>query len=558
MRIIKHTFFWFTLSAAFLAGISACAPSHRLPIVDGMEVAAMVNGEPISRKEYENEIMSLHSDMSGKEKPGHGNTGAKKIDYSGLLERLVNTRLIVQEARNIGINELPEVRELFDTNARQTLRIVLMKEHAKDARPDEAVVERLYKKAVEEWKLASVMFQKESDARSMEAQIRKGGSFDELADKAIAAGKAKGEKAEEYFKSGAIIPAVRETLSKMEVGSVSPVVPVPKGFALMKLEDIRYPDSPEKKEEARQQALQLKRSEVLHEFVDALKKKYVTIHKEVLDGLDYGATIAEFEKVMKDERVIAEIEGEAPITISELSDELKQKYFHGIEHAIGEKKLVEQKYQVLDEMLRKRVLMKEARIQDIENTDAYKESIKRYENAVVFGVFVKKVIEPEVKIMESEVKTYYQGHLSEFTSPEMMRLDSVVFTKRSDAEGAMKKLLAGDQLSWLKSHAEGQVEKDAKGLLAIDGKVVASQELPEDIRRALSGAGAGDFRIYESPEGHFYVLSVDTVYPPKTEDYLSVREGIARKLYDERVQKGVESWAEKLRAASDVGIYLTY
>jgi hypothetical protein len=223
---------------------------------------------------------------------------------------------------------------------------------------------------------------------------------------------------------------------------------------------------------------------------------------------------------------------------------------------IGKKDLAARKYPVFDDILEKRVLLKGASVEDIKKNALHQVLVKTYENSVVFGVFVQKVVIPEVTVMESEAKAYYDKHRSEYTSPELMRLDSIVFKKRGDAETAMQKLREGDQLSWLKAHAEGQVDKDANELIVLEGNVITTNELPDGLRNALSGVSSGDLRLYESPEGYFYVISIVNVYPPETEPYLSVRESIARNLFDERVKKGVEDWTEKLRAVADVKTYI--
>jgi hypothetical protein len=122
----------------------------------------------------------------------------------------------------------------------------------------------------------------------------------------------------------------------------------------------------------------------------------------------------------------------------------------------------------------------------------------------------------------------------------------------------MRKLRSGDQLSWIKANAEGQVNKDAEGLLELSGAVVTVPALAPGLKSALSGAGAGDFRLYESPEGYFYAIAVVAVYPPSVQDYSAVRPAITRQLYTERVQTGVAGWIEKLRSAGTVDVYLKY
>jgi hypothetical protein len=46
------------------------------------------------------------------------------------------------------------------------------------------------------------------------------------------------------------------------------------------------------------------------------------------------------------------------------------------------------------------------------------------------------------------------------------------------------------------------------------------------------------------------------VIPAKPQPYAETREAIAKILYNEKLNKAVEEWAEKLRAVSEVKVYL--
>ncbi len=38
--------------------------------------------------------------------------------------------------------------------------------------------------------------------------------------------------------------------------------------------------------------------------------------------------------------------------------------------------------------------------------------------------------------------------------------------------------------------------KNTKGVLNFDGNLLTTKDLPEDVRKAVSGAKSGDFRLY--------------------------------------------------------------
>ena len=66
----------------------------------------------------------------------------------------------------------------------------------------------------------------------------------------------------------------------------------------------------------------------------------------------------------------------------------------------------------------------------------------------------------------------------------------------------MRKLREGTDYGWLVANAEGQVDKGTAGLLTLDGRPVTTDSMPEGVQKALTGAKAGEFRLYASPEGH--------------------------------------------------------
>jgi len=353
-----------------------------------------------------------------------------------------------------------------------------------------------------------------------------------------------------------LLPEIAEAVSKMKIGSTSSVVKIKTGFVIFKLEDIRFPDDLKVKEQVRLGILQQKRKEALANYEKALRAKSAKVNDRLLKSLDFESKEQGFEKLLKDKRAVAEIKGEKPITVSELAEYMKQQLYHGVERAVESKRLNKRKNQSLDEMLQKRVLRKEAFRLGIDKTEQYKNKVKEYENSLIFGAFVQKAVAPDVKLKEEELKANYDKHIKEYTYPEMMKMVSLVFGKRENAERAMVNLKKGANFQWIKENAEGQVDQNTKGILVFDGKLLTTKDLPEGLNKAVTGAKTGDFRLYESPENYYYVFYIQEVIPSKPQPFPQAREKIAKKIYTEKLTKAVEEYAEKLRAVSDVKIYL--
>ena len=522
-----------------LIGTVGIASGQDLPLIKGKKVVATVNSEPITLDEFNRELPHAQ--------------GAKK---SELLRRLINISLVVQESNRIGLDELPEIRNMVDVFSKVTLREELMERQVKDIKVDEKEVEKLYKESIKEWKISSLLFEKEDAAKKMAEEIKAGKKFDELSKQYVAEGKAKGGEQGEWLKVKDIDPQIINVVSKMKTGSVSPIIPFKSGFVILRLEDIRYTENPEAMKQAKEEVLKLKKVQVLKDYSDALIKKYAKVNQDVVKRIDYESKSPGFEALLKDKRVIAEIKGENPITVGELTQQLKQQLYHGVERAVETKRLNSRKDSALEEILYKRVFRKEALRLGLDKTEGYKDKVKEYENSVLFGAFVNKVIVPDIKLKEEEVKAYYQKHIGDYTFPEMMKIDSLVFSKRQDAEAAIERLRKGTEFQWLAANAEGQVDRNSPGLLTFDKKFLTTKDLPEGLQKVISGARAGDFRLYESPNGYFYVLVIQDVIPSKPQPYEEARGIVSRKVFDDQVKKAVEEYADKLRAVSDVKVYL--
>jgi len=226
---------------------------------------AMVNDEPVTVGDVTAALGSAHEERDPT-KPESGG----KIDFHNILERLINVRLIVQEATRIGFDELDEFKSAVNDYSTNALADQLMREVTRDVKSDPSAVDKLYKEMTVEWKVKSLFFEKEKDAMDMAEAIKKGTSYDELAKKAIDEKKAKGLDESNFVRPKDLAPHIMEALSTMESGSVSPILKVQSGktigYTIMKLEEKRYPENPTLREQAEGTILAMSKSRAWEEY----------------------------------------------------------------------------------------------------------------------------------------------------------------------------------------------------------------------------------------------------------------------------------------------------
>ena len=521
------------------------------PLFSNMPVAS-IEDETITLDELNNTLASIHSSAA------EGMSAGKK-DFMSVLNRLINSRLIPMEAENMGLGDLPKIKKAIEDFKSESIKDELKQQQILDLKPDDSTVDRYYKDIVKEWKIKSVRFDKDADAKELLKNVQSGGgNFDELTDKLIADKKVQGSKEAEFIKPKDLLPQVAAFLSKAKIGDVSPVIQVGPAFTVLKLEDIRYPSgNKDAMAEAGQHALELKQLKTLNDYNEALTKKYVKINQKLLKKLDFEAKKPGIAKLAKDKRVIATIKGDKAITVADLVENLKASFFHGIDEAIRQKKVNAQKLPVLQNMLYYKVYPMEADRLGIAKTDSYKNKVRNFKHSILFGAFIEKVVAPDVKMTDDDVKAYYTEHVGDYSYPEMMLIKSIVFVKKADAESAIDKLRKGTEFEWLKANADGLAPKDSPGIQTFPDNLMVTRSFSEKIQEAVAGAKSGDVRFYETPDGYFYALLVKEVVPAKPQPLEEVKKAIEKKLFNIKLNKAVEDWGTKLRNAYKVRIYVT-
>jgi len=482
---------------------------------------------------------------------------AKSMDFSPTLDRVIDVRLLVLEAREMGLTEQPDYREAIEGYRASTLRTTLQEQAAAGARPDPAEVDRIYKGVVKQWKVRSVMFGKEEDAKAFRAAVAKGGSFDALAKAAVAEKKARGGEPG-YVSVKEMVPELAQAADALKQGQVSPTVKLEAGWVVLKLEGVRYPEDAKAREQAKTQSLAAQQFKAVRKFHESLVKKYATVDEPLLKSIDFEAGgEAGFQALAKDQRPLAQIKGEKPITVAELTAEVSTKFFHGIADPIKEKRVNPGKTDAFERLLGARLFAREAHERKLDQDPAFLRKVDGYDRVLAFNTFVEKVLIPEVKVTEGEVQAVYEQRKGEFTTPQMYRLDGLGFATAKSAQQALEKLKGGTDPEWVRANAEGRL-KPGEERLQLQGALLSVNTLPQTLVKVLVGAQPGDYRLYASDDGaQHYVVRVADQVVPSVQPYTEVREKLAREVEGDKVSAAIKDYAARLRKVQKVDVLIT-
>ncbi len=522
--------------ASILTAVAAAPARSSDPVL------ATVNGEPVPL-----------SKVRG------GSGAAPPTDGAGkALERMIGVELAIQEGYRMGLEKTLEVRDRMGVFERDTLRDGLFASRVGGVKPDPKQVEAMANAMTVEVSIRTAAFATRAGADQLAARAARGDDFDTAATELAASGAGSVDPGEGFIRMSSLLPAVQAAIGSLAPGSVSAVYQIGDRFAVSRLIERRTAPDPDARAKAEEELLRRLQGEAIAKYAEELKKKYARVDEPLDASLDFQGKEPGFESYLHDSRALVTISGAEPITVGDLADAVRKRLFHGADRAAERNRLNRKKDEVLDDLIVKRVVMREALVQGLDRKPEYLALRGETEREMVFGAFVAKVIEPEVKVTDAEVKEYYEAHRKDLTGADMTRLESIAFGSRRDAEAALAKLRSGADLPWMRTNAPGRLDPQANpDLLSFPAVPVILEDLPTDLRQALARAGTGEYRLYSATGGATYVILVRDLLPGQTMPLEDARGRIRAKLSGEKRQKAFDDYVATLRKASEVEILVT-
>ncbi len=381
--------------------------------------------------------------------------------------------------------------------------------------------------------------------------------MDKLVKRSIAEKKAKVRKDEAYVKLSALQPEIAGEVFSMKVGALSKIYRIEDGYLVYRLVDTRFVEDPSAREEAVRRVTTNTRSQKAMDYSLALQNKYVTFDEDLFKQLDFDTDL---EKLLQDKRILVKAKGKNDsfiITVADLAAEMKKAFYHGADKAAKLKLINNRKEVVIQNKIFNYTSELEARHLGLDQTKEFKRKVADFEISTLFKAFMNKLILPKVKITEEELLAYYNEHIEEYSSPALLRMKSLVFNNRLDAESALDKLRKGADYNWVSANTANQVDPDTPGVLPLDKELLSLTSLPEDLQKLAGEVKKNDLLLYAPSTGDmYYAIMVEDVFPSKPQPFEDAKAEVRKKVFQLNTEKLLNEWIAKLKAVYPVQIFL--
>jgi len=216
-----------------------------------------------------------------------------QLTKNTVLEQMISENLLLQEAKNIGLEQDKEVLEAIQELTEQILvQTLIEREILEKTKISDEEAEKYYTENIsnfiekEQVHLFNILVETEEEAQNILEQLKNGIDFSEIAkEKSTGPSAAQGGDLGLVSK-GAIIPEIEEVIFALEVDKVSEIVKTDFGFHILKISD-KIPEITKTLEEVKEEIvttlLPLKQQEAFDALVEDLKSRTeIQINEEAL------------------------------------------------------------------------------------------------------------------------------------------------------------------------------------------------------------------------------------------------------------------------------------
>lgn len=500
---------------------------------------AIVNGDTISAAMLVEELGRIHTAQATPTQRGNFNV-------ESLLQKLINNRLIVQDARASALDQdadvLATVREFSEAAAYEALlRNLALKSNDVSAEFMNATYEEYFIN----YKLRLVCVNDESLANTLLDSIHLGTPMAEIAAR-HSIDRFKESGGDGGFYALARVPEdLQSRLRACKVGDVIGPLYLWRVWTIMRIEEIRAADESER-DSAQTEVLTIARSRQRKAQIKILTDSLQQIVDVNVDSSMVDSVIVLMRAGLPaDERPVITVANTRTLS----ANELRRKYIHRISGRTDR-----EAHNVLMEVVRDQVdmlLLKEAAARFM-NTELQSVAlpVQAFEDSILIVTYLADIIGAVDSVSDQQILSYYNEHPDAFRTRGQLRIATI--TKESDslARDTYEKIRAGSDFDWM-------ARRESEDELRESGGVrdwMKWGEFPPSWQPLLDTLRVGGVLPPQKVEHGYWIIKLIDREPDGILLLSTVKEQIRQVIHEQLQLEAIERTVSNLRTSADIFI----
>lgn len=526
-----------------LLALAGCGEQETAP--DSADALATVAGEAITPEDLDRYERALPDHLRSEREGTHA--------HRDHLQSLIDTRLLLLEAQQRGLDQLPALQQALSALVNKRIAEVLQQEIINQ---QVTVTEQDLLTAYEEhllgWEIwpAHILSATEEEAREIIRLVEAGADFAELAkERSLADDADSGGDLRGFFGPGDAVTTLREGVFLLEEGQVSEPIPTKDGFEVVKVLQKRRESFEALRAEVAQQVIRRKEVARFHVVVDSLRQaRNLIVHGDriwpVLEGLqgrELSPTAAR--------AALMEYEGGG----LDVGDAVQ-----GLRGLL--KGAVLPDSTALRRTLNLRIipdslLAVEARDRGVHQREHIVAWTEKERQSLLASQLYRDELAGKVIVTDEEARAVYDERIETYTSlPGVIHMTEVLCDTRAQAEDVLARAQAGERLEVLASrHSVRPGMKPVGGHTFSDsGRVIIESLFNSPYRVALGDSNTADVGVVQGPlevQERYSVFRLDQPIELLPVEFRQVRKPIRARIRKNREGVLFDVFLDSLREA---------
>ncbi len=505
-------------------------------------IVATVNGEPIFFEDLEGLLGEMHS--------GTAETQRGAPDLERMMFRLVNDKLLAQEARVLGIqNDEPIPTQLAALRQSLAIKQLEQKEIWSLAEPTAEELEQAFAKEYQTITFRMLTTHEKEEAERLLSELERGADFEALArESSVDQSGPRGGLVEDLPRID-MPHGLADDVFALSPGDLKGPFRTRIGWSNIRVESFAEPD-PERFEALQPSLRTLVRYRKAEALKDDLGSRLRQAHPVVIDQQAVAAVVAErlpdsrlMPQVEDPESIVARV-GEREITAQDYGKALRARWkgVRNVEAARAAKPLV------LERLIRDELMISEALSRGYGDTPEVERVVSASETQLLIPRILSEVVAADIEVTQEEMESYYEEHKNQYHRPPRVRIGQITVAERAEAERLAELLRQGADLAWLARQHSIDDFKDAGG----DRGWATPKRSGDPIEEALLDAQPGDVLGPAAVGENFLVVRVITREEQGVYDFQEVSGNVRQAVNNREFQLALHDYIQKLRSRSEI------
>ena len=202
----------------------------------------------------------------------------------------------------------------------------------------------------------------------------------------------------------------------------------------------------------------------------------------------------------------------------------------------------------LDWIIDWELMLAEARQSGVDREPDVQAAIAAARERIIVSEYFNRLVKQKMVVSDAEVEAYYAKNREEFKSSEAIRVSHILVRSHEEAQDILQGLKHGADFSRLAQEKSVDASRRNGGQMGwLERKIMD----PDFANAAFALAKSETSGIVHTSLG-YHIIRVDDTRPPEYAEYAAVKQRIAAKLSQQRVQELTQQLAKDLRGKARV------